>query len=68
MESEKGPRQCPKCGSRRWNDGEVAQADLLLRAFTFRHLNPIEGLLAFDSEPRSLRRNGKNHPFETVIY
>jgi hypothetical protein len=26
--SESGPRQCPKCGSRKWNNGMVRKGDL----------------------------------------
>lgn len=48
-DSETGPRQCPKCGSRRWNDGMLAQADLYQKALVVRHLNPYR-------RPLSLRQ------------
>jgi hypothetical protein len=35
-----GPRQCPKCGSRKWNDGMAGQADLYQKSLVVRHLNP----------------------------
>jgi hypothetical protein len=68
MHSEKGPRQCPKCGSRKWNDGEVAQADLLAHAVTLRHLNPYRRPLSVRQRAAILRRKANNRPFETVIY
>jgi hypothetical protein len=39
-ETETGPRQCPKCGSRKWNDGMAIDADLYQKALVVRHLNP----------------------------
>lgn len=39
-DSESGPRQCPHCRSRKWNDGMVSQADLYQKALVVRHLNP----------------------------
>jgi rubredoxin len=39
-DSESGPRQCAKCGSRKWNDGMVKDADLYQQALVVRHLNP----------------------------
>lgn len=59
MESEKAPRQCPQCGSRRWNEGEVAQADLYLRALTIRHLNPYRKPLSFRQKAAMLRLKTK---------
>jgi DNA-directed RNA polymerase subunit RPC12/RpoP len=56
MESDKAPRQCPKCGSRRWNDGEAAQADLYARSLTIRHLNPYRKPLSVKQKAAILRR------------
>ena len=44
--SESGPRQCPKCGSRKWNDGMVRDADLYRQALVVRHLNPYRRALS----------------------
>jgi hypothetical protein len=46
-ESETGPRQCPKCRSRKWNDGMVRDADLYQKALVIRHLNPYRRPLSF---------------------
>ena len=40
------PRQCPSCGSRRWNDGEVGMADLYAASLRIVHLNPYRKLLS----------------------
>lgn len=56
IESEKAPRQCPKCGSRRWNEGEAAQVDIYLRSLTIRHLNPYRKPLSFRQKAAILRR------------
>jgi hypothetical protein len=56
MESEKAPRQCPKCGSRRWNEGEAEQVDRYLRSLTIRHLNPYRKPLSFRQKAAILRR------------
>ena len=45
-DSDIGPRQCPKCGSRKWNDGMVRDADLYLKALVIRHLNPYRRVLS----------------------
>jgi len=39
-DSENGPRQCRKCGSRKWNDGMVRDANRYLSSLVVRHLNP----------------------------
>lgn len=45
--SEEGPRQCPNCGSRKWNDAMMRDGDLYEQALVERHLNrhrrPISG-------------------------
>lgn len=56
VESEKAPRQCPKCGSRRWNEGEAEQVDRYLRSLTIRHLNPYRKPLSFRQKAAILRR------------
>jgi hypothetical protein len=61
MDSPKGPRQCPKCGSRRWNDGEVAQADLYVRSLTVRHLNPHRKPLSYRQKAAILRRKAEQN-------
>jgi hypothetical protein len=38
--SEKAPRQCPSCHSRRWNDGALVNADLYAQSLRVIHLNP----------------------------
>lgn len=47
LDSDSGPRQCPECGSRRWNDSMVRDAGLYEQALVMRHLNrhrrPISG-------------------------
>jgi rubredoxin len=40
QDSESGPRQCPECGSRKWNDSMMKDADLYQQALVERHLNP----------------------------
>lgn len=72
-DSETGPRQCPKCGSRKWNDGMVRDADLYQSALVIRHLNPYRRPLSFrqkaalqriaarkraESERRAARQSG----------
>jgi hypothetical protein len=59
MASEKAPRQCPKCGSRRWNDGEVSKADLYLRALRIVHLNPYRRPLSFKQKAAIRRRKAE---------
>lgn len=39
LDSESGPRQCPNCGSRKWNDSIVRDAKLYEQALAVRHLN-----------------------------
>jgi DNA-directed RNA polymerase subunit RPC12/RpoP len=56
IESAKAPRQCPECGSRRWNEGEAAQIDHYLRSLTVRHLNPYRKPLSFRQKAAILRR------------
>lgn len=62
MESEKGPRQCPKCGSRKWNEGEAAQIELYLRSLTIRHLNPYRKPLSHRQKAAILRRKSAVTP------
>jgi len=50
---ETGPRQCPSCKSRRWNDGEVALADLYAKSLRIVHLNPFR-------KPLSVKRKASN--------
>jgi predicted nucleic acid-binding Zn-ribbon protein len=54
--TDQGPRQCPSCGSRRWNNGEVAQADLYARARRIVHLNPYRKPLSFKQKASLSRR------------
>jgi len=39
-DSDVGPRQCPSCRSRRWNDGALLDADLYLQSLRLVYLNP----------------------------
>lgn len=59
MDSEKAPRQCPKCGSRKWNEGEAAQVELYLRSLTVRHLNPYRKPLSYRQKAVILRRKAE---------
>src|SRR5580704_12909667 len=45
-DSETGPRQCPICRSRKWNDGMVGSADLFLKSRVVLHLNPYRRFLS----------------------
>ena len=51
----KGPRQCPKCGSRGWNDGMVKDADLYARSVRWVVLNPYRKPLSVKQQ-ESLRQ------------
>jgi hypothetical protein len=54
-DSDSGPRQCPKCGSRKWNDGMVSQADLYQKALVVRHLNPYRRPLSIRQKAGLMR-------------
>ena len=54
-DSDTGPRQCPKCGSRKWNDGMVRAADLYQQALVVRHLNPYRRLLSVRQKASLMR-------------
>jgi hypothetical protein len=54
-ESASGPRQCPKCGSRKWNDGMVRDADLYQQALVVRVLNPYRRPLSYRQEAALMR-------------
>jgi hypothetical protein len=54
-ETYKGPRQCPKCGSRGWNDGMVRDADLYARSLRCVVLNPYRKPLSVKQQD-SLRQ------------
>jgi hypothetical protein len=64
-DSGTGPRQCPKCGSRKWNDGMVRDADLYLKALVVRHLNPYRRPLTF-RQKAALQRIADNRRGESV--
>lgn len=53
--SERTPRQCRSCGSRRWNDGMVGEADQLLRSLVVRHLNPYRRPLSVRQKAALMR-------------
>jgi hypothetical protein len=55
-DTETGPRQCPSCKSRRWNDGEVALADLYANSLRIVHLNPYRKALTVRQKASLLRR------------
>jgi hypothetical protein len=65
VDSESGPRQCPKCGSRKWNDGMVRDADLLLKSLVVRHLNPYRRPLSF-RQKAALQRMAANGRAESA--
>jgi hypothetical protein len=50
------PRQCPSCGSRRWNDGELALADLYAKSLRIVHLNPYRKPISVKQKASILRR------------
>jgi len=54
-DSETGARQCPKCGSRKWNDGMVREADLYQQALVVRHLNPYRRPLSVRQQAALVR-------------
>jgi hypothetical protein len=64
-DSEAGPRQCPKCGSRKWNDGMVRDADLLLKSLVVRHLNPYRRPISI-RQKAALQRIAANRRAEAV--
>jgi hypothetical protein len=64
-ESETGPRQCPKCGSRKWNDGMARDADLYQQALIVRHLNPYRRPLTY-RQKAALTRIVANKRTESV--
>src|ERR1700679_331646 len=55
LDSESGPRQCPNCGSRKWNDSIVRDAHLYRQALAVRHLNRHRRPL-FNRQRRPLSR------------
>jgi hypothetical protein len=56
VDRDRGPRQCPSCKSRRWNDGEVALADLYADSLRIVHLNPYRKPLTVKQKASLLRR------------
>lgn len=54
-DSDTGPRQCPSCGSRKWNDGMVGSADLFLKSRVVVHLNPYRRFLSLRQKAALLR-------------
>lgn len=56
LDSESGPRQCPECGSRKWNDSMMKDADLCQQALVERHLNPQRKPLTRIATNRRIRR------------
>jgi hypothetical protein len=54
-DSDTGPRQCPSCGSRKWNDGMVGSADLFLKSRVITHLNPYKRPLSFRQKAALMR-------------
>jgi hypothetical protein len=54
-DTETGPRQCPKCGTRKWNDGMVHQANLYQKALVLRYLNPYRRPLSIRQQAALMR-------------
>ncbi len=54
-DTHNGPRQCPECGSRKWNDGMVRQADLYQQALAVRQLNPYRRFLTVRQKAALMR-------------
>jgi hypothetical protein len=54
-DSDIGPRQCPYCGSRKWNDGLVGSADLFLKSRVITHLNPYRRPLSLRQKAALMR-------------
>jgi len=65
MDESKGPRQCPRCGSRRWNDGELAQADAYIKSLVIRHLNPYRRPLSVRQRAALMQRKAGKDKDET---
>jgi uncharacterized Zn finger protein (UPF0148 family) len=64
-DSDTGPRQCPMCGSRKWNDGMVGSADLFLRGRVVTHLNPLRRFLS-SRQKAALQRIAANKKAESA--
>ena len=64
-DSDIGPRQCEKCGSRKWNDGMVGSADLFLKSRVETHLDPYRRPLSF-RQKAALMRIAANKRAETA--
>jgi hypothetical protein len=54
-DSDRGPRQCPICSSRKWNDSLVGRADLFLRSRVITHLNPYRRFLTVRQKAALMR-------------
>ena len=55
MTSDRAPRQCSKCGSRRWNEGEAAEVGRYLQSLVVRHINPYRKPLSYRQKAAILR-------------
>lgn len=64
-DGERGPRQCPTCGSRKWNDGMMRDADLYRQSLVFRHLNPYRRSLSV-GQKAALQRIAANRRAESA--
>ena len=63
--SDIGPRPCPSCGSRKWNDGLVGRADLFLKSRVVTHLNSYRRPLSL-RQKAGLMRIAANKRAETA--
>jgi hypothetical protein len=64
-DSDIGPRQCPFCCSRKWNDGLIGRADLFLKSRVVVHLNPYRRFLSL-RQKAALMRIAANRRAESV--
>jgi len=58
-DSEKAPRQCPSCHSRRWNHGMILDADLYAQSLRVVHLNPYRKPISFRQHAGLVRANAQ---------
>lgn len=59
LASEKAPRQCPTCHSRRWNNGALLDADLYAKSRRIVHLNPHRKPISFLQHAGLVRANAQ---------
>lgn len=58
--TDTGPRQCPNCKSRKWNDYEIGLADVYASSLRIRHLNPYRKPITVKQKAAYLRRKASH--------